>query len=184
MERGVPATFLDCFDDKGDLDQEAFSAFFDAAPEESFVRKYCSAEDLLGGDPDAPRVKKHRATYEREDPKTSSWYRYYVARPVTSKKALKKFRRRFRLPYRAFVAFIRDAREHKWFPKAEQKDAVGRDGTPLELLVLGALRYLGRGWTFDDIEESTGVSEEVHRRFFYDFVKVCKALACAVTRIP
>ncbi len=39
--------------------------------------------------------------------------------------------------------------------------------------MLGALDYLGRGWTFDDIAEATGVSEEVHRTFFVDFVKVC-----------
>lgn len=44
-------------------------------------------------------------------------------------------------------------------------------GVPLDLLVLGSLRYLGRGWTFDDLEESTGISEEVHRVFFHHFVK-------------
>ena len=38
--------------------------------------------------------------------------------------------------------------------------------SPVELLVLGSLRYLGRGWTFDDIEESTAIDKEVHRRFF------------------
>jgi hypothetical protein len=39
--------------------------------------------------------------------------------------------------------------------------------------VLGSLRYLGRGWTFDDLEEATGISEEVHRVFFHRF---CKAI--------
>jgi exo-beta-1,3-glucanase (GH17 family) len=42
--------------------------------------------------------------------------------------------------------------------------------TPLEILVLGALRYLGRGWTFDDLSESTGVHAEVHRQFFHVFI--------------
>jgi len=27
--------------------------------------------------------------------------------------------------------------------------------------------YLGRGWTFDDIEENTGISQETHRQFFH-----------------
>ena len=43
-------------------------------------------------------------------------------------------------------------------------------GVPLELLVLGSLRYLGRGWTFDDLEEATGISEESHRVFFRRFI--------------
>ena len=35
---------------------------------------------------------------------------------------------------------------------------------------MGALRYLGRGWTFDDIKEATGVTQEVNRQFFHVFV--------------
>jgi hypothetical protein len=54
------------------------------------------------------------------------------------------------------------------------KKALGDVGVPLDLLVLGSLRYLGRGWNFDDLEESTGISEESHRRFFHLFVKACK----------
>ena len=37
--------------------------------------------------------------------------------------------------------------------------------------MLGSLRYLGRGWTFDDIEENTAISNEVHRTFFHHFVE-------------
>ena len=33
------------------------------------------------------------------------------------------------------------------------------------------MRYLGRGWTFDDLEESTGIDEETHRQFFHCFIK-------------
>ena len=46
-------------------------------------------------------------------------------------------------------------------------DAAGNPSTPIELLVLGVLRYLGRAVTFDDLEEHTGISEETHRRFFH-----------------
>ena len=38
-------------------------------------------------------------------------------------------------------------------------------------MILTALRYLGRGWTFDDLSESTGISEEVIRVFFHTFIE-------------
>jgi hypothetical protein len=47
------------------------------------------------------------------------------------------------------------------------KDATGDKATPLEILVTGALRYLGRGWTFDDLLESTGVHAELHCQFLH-----------------
>jgi hypothetical protein len=40
--------------------------------------------------------------------------------------------------------------------------------------MLGSLRYVGRGWTFDDLEEASGISEESHRVFFHAFVKACR----------
>ena len=43
--------------------------------------------------------------------------------------------------------------------------------SPLSLLILGALRYLGRGWTFEDIEESTAIDEETHQQFFHVFIQ-------------
>jgi hypothetical protein len=39
----------------------------------------------------------------------------------------------------------------------DRNDNSGKKKTrvsPIELLLLGSLRYLGRGWTFDDLEES------------------------------
>ena len=42
------------------------------------------------------------------------------------------------------------------------------------LLLLGALRYLGRCWCFDDLEEATCISQEVHRVFFHKFVSFGK----------
>jgi hypothetical protein len=37
-------------------------------------------------------------------------------------------------------------------------------------MVLGSLWYIGCGWTFDDLEEATAVSEETHRAFFHAFI--------------
>jgi len=56
----------------------------------------------------------------------------------------------------------------RWRPG--KKDATGNEAAPIVLLVLCALRYLGRGWTFDDLTENTAISEEVIRVFFHQFI--------------
>eukprot|EP00816_Leptocylindrus_hargravesii_P002830 CAMPEP_0196815854 /NCGR_PEP_ID=MMETSP1362-20130617/52339_1 /TAXON_ID=163516 /ORGANISM="Leptocylindrus danicus, Strain CCMP1856" /LENGTH=449 /DNA_ID=CAMNT_0042192989 /DNA_START=265 /DNA_END=1614 /DNA_ORIENTATION=- len=84
---------------------------------------------------------------------------------------MKLFRRRFRMPYQAWQDLVDDCRKSELFERwNDSTDAIGLSCTSLELLVLGTLRYLGRGWTFDDIAEATGVSEEMHRQFFHLFV--------------
>ena len=50
------------------------------------------------------------------------------------------------------------------------KSCSGIPATPLELLLLGALRYLGRYWTFDDASESADVLISVQNYFFQKFV--------------
>lgn len=57
------------------------------------------------------------------------------------------------------------------FPGREKPDCTGRPGSPLELLILGALRVLGRALVFDDLEEGTRISAEVHRTFFHEFIE-------------
>ena len=42
--------------------------------------------------------------------------------------------------------------------------------SPGELLLLGSLCYLGRGWTFDDCEESTAIEQDVYRVFLCVFL--------------
>ena len=81
-----PQSFLDCFDDDGDLDQAKFTEFVRNSSHESFVKKYFKAESssvqqTFDG---APRAKKTRIRYERNDPKVSTWFRDYVAREVLS----------------------------------------------------------------------------------------------------
>ena len=57
----------------------------------------------------------------------------------------------------------------KW--KTGPSDCFGCPCTPVSLLLLGSLRCLGRGFTFDDIEEATAISEETHRLFFHAFIE-------------
>ena len=58
--------------------------------------------------------------------------------------------------------------------KTGRSDCTNHPSTPLtiSLLLLGTLRYLGRGFTFDNIEETTAAtSRETHQQFFHAFVK-------------
>ena len=74
------------------------------------------------------------------------------------------FRNRFRLPYDVFREILADIMINPLFERWHHK----RVDTPvvLGLLLLGAVRYLGRGWTFDDLEESTAISLYVHHDCF------------------
>lgn len=76
--------------------------------------------------------------------------------------------------HESFCDLVKEARDGNWFPQYEGHNAIGQPGICLDILILGALRYLRRGWTFDDISESTNVSEECHRRFFRDFTIACR----------
>ena len=61
--------------------------------------------------------------------------------------------------------------ESKLFDRWCGHNLNNKQASPIELLVLGSLRYLGRGWTFDNVEENTAIRKEVHRTFFHRFVK-------------
>ena len=127
-------------------------------------------------------VKKRKfmtRVYEGYDPTialNSEWYLKYVikSRLPMSKVAASTFRRRFRMPYDSFISLVKEAREDNWFPDYENCNALGQKGAPLEILMLGSLRYLGRGWTFDDLFEATYVSQDVHRVFLKVFTKACR----------
>ena len=42
--------------------------------------------------------------------------------------------------------------------------------SPIELLILGSLYYLGWGWAFDNCEEVIAIGEETHHCFFHKFI--------------
>ena len=54
---------------------------------------------------------------------------------------------------------------------AGKVDAFGQPATPIPLRLLCVLRYLGRGWTFDDLSEYTGISDEIINVFFHKFIQ-------------
>ena len=103
----------------------------------------------------------------------SAWFLMYVDNPNLSDVTyLKDFRRRFRLPYYKYKELLFELKNHPMFARwwDDSVSASKIPTSPLELLLLGALRYLSRGWTFDDITESTGISISVLTYFFETFV--------------
>ena len=136
-------------------------------------------------DSSAPVQKKKRAKrrilgrrteegdLEELPPTQSMWYHHYITCPqVNDTRFLRKFRLRFRLPYQSFLDFVDVSMEGTWFPRWMGSNCAGANASLLELLILGLLHYLGRGYTFDELEECTAISEEVHRVFFHQFIKI------------
>lgn len=112
-------------------------------------------------------------------PKLSLWWILYMQDPQPDNPQwAKTFRKQFRLPYNSFLHLLQMVENeravsggmfHRWRVDGTCKN---RKVSPIELLVLGSLRYLGRGWTFDDlVEESTFIDKEVYRVFFHKFVE-------------
>ena len=84
---------------------------------------------------------------------------------------MEKFRMRFRLPYPSYLELVDAMRSHPIFDRWCSHKKNGKKSSPVELLVLGALRYLGRGWTFNDLEESTAINHDVHLVFLHRFIE-------------
>jgi hypothetical protein len=88
----------------------------------------------------------------------------------TDKKMKEKFRCQFQLPYVSFLDLVEQCKSHEMFHHWCGKNNNNKRLSPIELLLLGSLRYLGRGWTFDDIEEAMTISRFVHVAFFKIFI--------------
>ena len=95
----------------------------------------------------------------------------YVQSPPRNNRLRKTFRNQFRLTHDSFLELAWDLMNHILFVRWVSKNCAGADPSNIKLLLLGALRYLGRGHTFDDIEEATAISREVNRNFLHTFLK-------------
>eukprot|EP00804_Cyclotella_cryptica_P010825 CCRYP_008759-RA/>CCRYP_008759-RA protein AED:0.21 eAED:0.21 QI:0/0/0/1/0/0/2/0/259 len=102
----------------------------------------------------------------------SFWYIGYVQNSLLEdERFVKKFCNLFWLPYNKFKGFSVECKASNVFNRWMSCNAFGQQPTPFKLLVLDSLRYLGRGWTVDDVEECTAVSQEIHRVSFGQFIE-------------
>ena len=103
-------------------------------------------------------------------PQDSLWWVNYAVFPSGLLIICQKmnFKRRYRISYESWKDFVEKVDDShilkRW--RCGATDVAGRLASPLELLSLGALKYLGRKFTFDDLEEITFISERTRGRFF------------------
>ena len=114
---------------------------------------------------------------ERFSFKYSLWYNNYMLHPqLESRVWQNQFRNRFRTTYEGYESLLEDSKNSDLMEKWNKGDGVKvhaynkKTTVPLGLLVLCALRYLGRGWTLDDLVENTGIGFETVRKFIHGFL--------------
>ena len=114
------------------------------------------------------KIFRTRTVYSRENFKESCWYKF-LQRDLSDLNGRdgKLFRNRFTVPYDLYRQVLLLA--ENWFPQKE-KDICGRELSPIFLKLLGTLRMLGKGCSWDLLYELTGVSAEVHRKWTLAFI--------------
>jgi DDE superfamily endonuclease len=187
-----PSSLLECMDSNGFLDSVKYLEYSARESEledhlaqlnTDLISSFCPTirRKTKSMKPRSKRRFKALVPYYFDDdgnkvclrPRGTFWYMLYVKSPtLDSEKFHHKFRRRFRMSYDQYQRLLAMVRDHetfqRWHPSA--RDCFGGKTSPIELLLLGALRYLGRGLTFDDLEEYTAINEETHRQFFHKFI--------------
>jgi len=150
-------------------------------PAKNQKRRRCKAYPLEIRDAITGKIRPMKPT-------ESVWYKSYVLPDTLARPSDRlQFRRRFRMTRERFKDLLgavcaassfkpaknneNEEEKQLLFGRWQSCDAVGKKSSPLELLLLGSLRYLGRGWTFDDLREVTAISVETHRQFFHVFLE-------------
>jgi hypothetical protein len=106
-------------------------------------------------------------------PQKMLWCRFYVRffYIFEDEKLQRAFWLHFRLSYKQYLELVDQAQSNNLFGRWCGYRTNNKKVSPVELLVLGLLCYLGRGWTFDDCEESTAIDKEVHCSLFNVFIR-------------
>ena len=127
---------------------------------------------------DEPQIKKRRQKPEGtvHDPANSLWGQMLRLGEYRNEntRAGRDFKNRFRCTPDEYHTLVNLVNDENW-----RGLGIGyRPAAPLDLLVLGVLRYLGRAVTFDCLEEMTQISAEVHRTFLHIFVAEGMCTVC------
>jgi hypothetical protein len=163
------------------LDEEILECLLMAEEElrEEMTNETAGMTNETAGNHRSRRECKKRFIYTRDasgarvpmTAETCLWMAMYIECPdLENPKFHKVFRRRFRMPYDSFLGLLDRVKNDELFKRWSQYDATGKMASPISLLLLGCFRYIGRGWTFDDLDESTCIHEETHRQFFHVFI--------------
>ena len=99
---------------------------------------------------DSDTMERRPFTFEH-----SIWYCNFVIYPQPECRYWDSlFRKRFQMPYHAFLDLVEECKKSSylttWNCTTSFHQYNGHRIIPTELLVLASLRYLGRGWTYDD----------------------------------
>ena len=173
-------------DDDNDSDEEDEAIDYMAKNVMNFIllQEEGEEEDRQGDNVQTKKrrqPKKTRAIWVDSDgsvrsisPRQTVWYSVYILKPdLEDPKFHKIFCRRFRLPYAQFLGLGERLEAHEIFARWHVRNVnpfTQEPPTPIPLLLLTSLRYLGRGLTFDDLAESTAIHEETVRVFFHCFI--------------
>ena len=84
-----------------------------------------------------------------------------------------KFCVRFQLPYPNYLDLLQWICNDSQFTQWCKENKNRKKSSPIEMVVLGLLQYLGHGWTVDDIKEQTAISKEVHEQVFHCLMDFC-----------
>ena len=111
---------------------------------------------------------RERRVFERENFRESFWFKF-LQRDLTDLNGRdgKNFRLRFTVPYQVFTQLLQFA--EAWFPQ-KIYHICGREIAPVSLKLLGTLRMLGKGCSWDLLYELSGVSAEVRRKWTLNFI--------------
>ena len=105
----------------------------------------------------------------------SLWYQNYILNAQPDKRWwCEIFRDRFRLPYDCYLQLVEMCKEspilYQWVDNKSKRYNT-KQGASMELLVLCALRYLGRGWRICDLNEAVVINKETIRLFISKFLE-------------
>jgi Plant transposon protein len=125
-----------------------------------------------------PQVKRPRIYQERLLKTESNWWKKYLS---PEKKLLfdneplgrdaTQFRRMFRVPYRIFEDHLMRLAKSKWSTwRPDKVDSYSKPVADLELKLLGAMFTLGTAATHFAVSTNTNLSDELHRKFFNQWI--------------
>lgn len=190
---GIPTNIGDCFDSNGEFDPAKYFLLMSVYDEddddeegEAILRAHRERREARQREHlQVTAVKVRTRRFKKKKRYTTllsgevvevtadmaNWNVLYLRNPdKESDEFSDEFRSMFRLPYASFLELVDMVRSNEAFAQYTRPNCSLDPPSSIELLVLGALRVLGRGWTFKCCWESTLIHHTTHRHFFHQFI--------------